>query len=270
MNAAETETPMACIQEQEHGVGYDYAKGSPHILHHGIRERVVAGINRSVGSVLDRKGSCRVLELGAGHGAFTDHLVATGAEVEVTEMSAPSAAVLKHRFRHNRQVTVTYDPDGESLSGGSPLDVVVLISVLHHIPDYLRAVEQLVERITPGGAFMSFQDPLWYPRRSRSSMSLDRSAYLIWRLGQGEARRGIATRLRRIRGVYDESNPADMAEYHVVRHGIDEKALQNLLEPAFGEVKLDCYWSTQSRVLQALGERLAPPTTFGIVALNRH
>jgi phospholipid N-methyltransferase len=260
---------MAELQERAHGAGHDHAKGSPHIRHHSIRNQVIADLHALVGDVIDSKGRCRVLELGAGHGTFTDHLLAAGAEVELTEMSLPSVELLRHRFRHNAKVTVVHDHDGQTACSGGPLDALVCISVLHHIPDYVATVEKLLGRVVPGGAFFSIQDPLWYPRQSRVSRSLDQSAYLLWRLGQGDLRRGLATRLRRLRGVYDETNEADMVEYHVVREGVDEAALLALLEPAFEELRLHRYWSTQSGLLQAVGERFGPPTTFGIAARNR-
>jgi hypothetical protein len=50
---------------------------------------------------------------------------------------------------------------------------------------------------------------------------------------------------------------------------LDEAALQEILAPAFQEVQTQRYWSTQSGVLQVLGERFAPPTTFGLLARNR-
>ncbi|MET8949069.1 class I SAM-dependent methyltransferase [Streptomyces sp. NPDC004542] len=268
-----TETPIRPsigeLQERAHGEGHDYAKGSPHIRHHSVRERVISAVHTLVGEIVDRGGQCRLLEVGAGHGTFTDHMVAAGARVEVTEMSGPSAAVLRHRFRGSPHVTVTHDPEGSEIFRSGPVDAVVCISVLHHIPDYLSAVNHLVGRIAPGGAFLSMQDPLWYPRRSGLSMNADRGAYLLWRLGQGQWGRGLATRVRRLRGRYDESNEADMSEYHVVRQGVDEVALQKILAPAFQEVRLQRYWSTQSGVLQSLGERFGPPNTFGLLARNR-
>ncbi|MDQ1029182.1 SAM-dependent methyltransferase [Streptomyces umbrinus] len=258
---------MGELQEREHGVGHDYASGSPHIRHHTIRDRLIGDLHALVQQVPDRNGQCRVLELGAGHGTFTDHLVAAGAQVTVTEMSEPSV-----RFHRNPHVTVIHDKEGTAACQAGPLDAVVCISVLHHIPDYLGTVKQLIERIVPGGAFLSAQDPLWYPRRSRMSLCLDRNAYFLWRLGQGQLRRDLATRLRRLRrlrGVYDDANEADMVEYHVVRDGVDEDALRDLLAPAFARVEVRRYWSTQSGLLQAAGERLFPPTTFGLVAGNR-
>ncbi|MFB9461649.1 class I SAM-dependent methyltransferase [Streptomyces cinereospinus] len=269
MSTTATKPSMGELQQCGHDTGHDYAKGSPHILHHSVRDRVVRRIHELVGEILTRNGRCRAVEVGAGHGCFTDHLLAAGAEVQVTEMSAPSAEFLRHRFRHNGRVTVEHDPHGEAVFGGGPVDAVVCISVLHHIPDYLGTVDRLVGRVAPGGAFLSFQDPLWYPRRFRLSLALDRGAYFGWRLAQGEYRRGMATRLRRLRGVHDEANPSDMVEYHVVRQGVDEEAVRSRLAAAFSAVRVERYWSTQSALLQAVGERYFPASDFGVRAHGR-
>ncbi len=261
---------IADLQQSAHGEGHDYAAGSPHIRHHALRSTIVATLQDVVGEVLDARGSCRVREVGAGHGVFTDHLVAIGAQVEVTEMSAPSARVLHDRFRHNSRVQVVLDQDGGSTARGGPVDIVVCLSVLHHIPDYLSAVRYYVEQIAPGGAFVSFQDPLWYARRSRLSRLVERVAYLMWRLTQGEFRRGLATVGRRLRGELDEMKISDMVEYHVVRAGVDEVALQELLRAHFAAVRLVTYWSTQADWIQALGSRFGPPTTFGLIARKHH
>jgi hypothetical protein len=101
-------------------------------------------------------------------------------------------------------------------------------------------------------------------------MLLDRGAYLVWRLGQGEVRRGLATRWRRIRGVYDETEASDMVEYHVVRKGVDEKALEALLRRNFDRVTLWTYWSTQSPRLQRFGyNRKGWDSDFGLTAIGR-
>ncbi|WP_240929643.1 class I SAM-dependent methyltransferase [Streptomyces coryli] len=268
---ADLRTPpsMGTLQEHEHGEGHDYAAGSPHIRHHSLRERLIGSLHGVIGEIQETNGRCRVLEVGAGHGTFTDHLVAAGAEVTVTEMSEPSASFLRRRFRHNDRVTVLHDADGERALRGDPVDLVVCISVLHHIPDYVRSVRRLTDRVVPGGAFVSYQDPLWYPRRGTVSMAADRGAYFLWRLGQGQLQRGLATRVRRLRGIRDESNPADMVEYHVVRDGVDELALRDLLAECFADVGVERYWSTQSPLLQQLGERRGPRTTFGLIARGR-
>jgi phospholipid N-methyltransferase len=252
-----------------HPLGCNSVKGSPHIAHGSIRGRVLRAVQRSVTGILDHRERCRVLEIGAGQGTFTDCVLAMGAEVEVTETSESNVEALRRRFQHDQRVTVTYDADGSVALDGDPVDIVLCISVLHHIPSYLTAVRRLVRRIAPGGAFVSFQDPLWYPRRSTGSLLAERGAHVLWRLGQGNLRRGLASFVRQRRGAYDKTNPSDMVEYHVVRKGVDELALRTLLTPSFGAIELHRYWSTNAGWLQLVGERIGPQTTFGLLALDR-
>lgn len=261
---------MSELQEVGHGHGFDYERGSPHLRHSNVRRSIVTSIRDLIEEQFDRSGACRVLEIGAGHGGFTDHIAATGADLTVTEMSRPSLEVLRKRFGHNPRVRLLYDRDGEAVFADSgSYDLVVCISVLHHIPDYLTFVDRLTERIHPGGAFSSFQDPLWYPCRSRASLRVDRGAFYLWRLTQRDLIRGAGTFVRRARRIYDESNPSDMVEYHVVRDGVDEARLEKLLRIRFTRTDLRRYWSTQHPAFQWAGDRLGLESTFSIVSRGR-
>jgi SAM-dependent methyltransferase len=261
-----TSSGMAALQEGAHGEGHDYDAASPHLSHAELRVQIIDTIRSLVAEQFTRTGQCRVLEIGAGHGGFTDHLAAMGAQVTVTEMSRPSLDLLRDRFAHNPNVRTLHD-DGDAIDSlEESYDLVLCISVLHHIPDYVSHVEELVTLLEPGGTFASFQDPLWYPRRGKMNLALDRGAYLAWRLFRGDFRRGIATRARRIRGIYDESNPSDMVEYHVVRQGVDDEALRTVLKSRFEEVREWRYWSTQSHFLQRAGAKTGLETTFALVA----
>jgi SAM-dependent methyltransferase len=269
MSAIRTDAPAPSAQEQFYGLGHDYSDGAPHIRHHVLRAKIVERLRCVVGELMDARGTCRVLEVGAGHGTFIDHLVALGAEVVVTEMSAPSAARLRARFRHNPRVSVQLDPEGVGPSPDERFDLVVCLSVLHHIPDYAAAVARYVAQIGSGGAFVSFQDPLRYSRRAWSSRLLERLLYLAWRLPRGDLQEGLAATVRRARGRHDETRPSDVVEYHVVRDGVDEQRLQALLDGAFAGTELVTYWSAQAGWAQAWGQRFAAPTTFGLVARRR-
>jgi SAM-dependent methyltransferase len=254
------------VQARFHGAGHDYEPGSPHLRHPALRSRVSASLARLV------RGDprCRALELGAGHGTFTSVLRQAGTAVVVTEMSPASAATLRRRFAGDSGVTVVDDPDGDwAFRTDSRFDLVVCVSVLHHIPDYLRTVERLAALLVPGGAFVCWQDPTWYPTMPVHHRALSSGSYFAWRLGGGDLARGAATRWRRLRRVYDETSPADMAEYHVVRQGVDQEAVATRLRQAFRDVAVMRYWSTQSPALQRVGERLGVTNTFGIEATGR-
>ena len=261
---------MTNIQEIAHPEGHDYTSGSPHLKHAHLRAGINASLSQEVERIRARDNRCRVLEVGAGHGTFTTVLRQAGASVTVTEMSEPSAAYLRRSFFEDRGVSVVSDPDGRWVfDTGDRFDLVVAISVLHHIPDYLSAVARYVDVTEPGGTFMSWQDPAWYPRLSRRTLLASRSAYLAWRLGQGNFSRGFATRIRRLRGVLDETQVSDMSEYHVVRKGVDEKALESLLRGRYAETIITSYWSTQAGPLQRIGDRLGLGGTFSVVARGR-
>jgi hypothetical protein len=257
-------------QEAGHGVGHDYVKGSPHLRHAKLRAMVEDRLTTAVGETIARQGLCHVLEIGAGHGTFTDCLLRAGAKVTVTEASEASANMLKVKYEGNDLVEVLYDETGEDvLTRGRSFDAVACISVLHHIPDYVSFVERLTACLNPSGWFFSVQDPLWYPRRPKRVHRATRIAYLAWRLGQGNFRMGLSTLVRRLRGVYSETNPSDLIEYHAVRDGVDELALHSVLSPRFDTVEVFTYWSTQSPLFYRLGARTQMRSEFGILAEGR-
>jgi hypothetical protein len=186
-------------------------------------------------------------------------------------MSRPSALHLQRKYADNPSVTVVFDGDGEeSFRRQGQFDLVLFVSVLHHIPDYVGFVRRVTdELVRAGGAVVTYQDPLWYPRQSRMAKLTSSTCYFAWRVAQGEVRRALSTRWRRVRGQIDESNAADMVEYHVIRQGVDDYALRTLLAGSYGAVESDEYWSTQSAVLQRLGAGRFPANTFGMVAVDR-
>ncbi len=212
-----------------------------------------------------------MLEIGAGHGSFTETVLAAGGTPTVTEMSEASFNHLGQKFRDVPGVRVMYDSDGSApFRDGARYDVILLISVIHHIPDYIEAVSSLCDKLLrPGGIILTSQDPLWYPRQTRWARTLSAGSYLAWRVTQGEIKRGLRTRWRRFKGSYDDSEPSDLVEYHVVRSGVDDNALVSLFQARFADVEVCRYFSTQSPVLQSIGSKYFPYNTFGIVARRR-
>lgn len=261
---------MTNLQEAAYPEGFNYEVGSPHLKHARLRSRINVSLQQEVARLQASKGHCRVLEIGAGHGSFSGVLIDAGADLTITEMSRPSAAHLVRIFAGQPNVTVVLDNDGRWASETDQrFDLVVAISVLHHIPDYIGAVERYIEMTNEGGSFLSWQDPAWYPRQSRAQLIAAQSAYFAWRLGQGHISRGLATRMRRLRGILDDSNASDMSEYHLMRNGVDDEALLALLRMQYERADLVRYWSTQAGPLQRFGDYLALEGTFALAARGR-
>jgi SAM-dependent methyltransferase len=98
----------------------------------------------------------RVLEVGAGHGTFTELLV-PGRTVVATEVSPRCIAALQDRFAGRPDVTVlAADVAGAAPDG--PYDAAVLLNVLEHIEDDRGALADLASMLRAGGRLI-----LWVP-----------------------------------------------------------------------------------------------------------
>jgi SAM-dependent methyltransferase len=253
------------LQEAHYMPGIDYRKGSPHLTHQALYDRLVEVLRGVIKRLADQGLPLRVLEVGAGHGGFTEPALAMGCEVTAVDMSRPSVDELRRRFATNPKFRAVHDPDGTLRDVDNDYSLLMFVSVLHHIPDYMSFLREACQRTTNGGALLTLQDPAWYARHS-APHHVNQAAYFVWRLGQGDLTKGVQTRLRRMRGILDETAPSDMVEYHVIRHGVDEEKILSFARAAFSEASLIQYWSSQLGLAQHLGDRLGLRGSFGIIA----
>ena len=267
---ADVRPDVAHFQDEAHGSDHDYDIGSPHLTHPQLRSEIIRRLGVLVRERVEATGRARVLEIGAGHGPFTDHLLAFGAEVTATEMSVSSAEHLRHRYAANPNARVLHDPDGGVASRlDETFDLVVAASVLHHIPDYLAAIRSWTGVTAPGGTFFSVADPLLYSEVGAWTHRLQWGAHYAWRLGRPGQVTAARNLLRRKRHGASEEHSSDMVEYHVLRDGVDHVALAAQLQGSFTDVDTWRYWSTPSPMLQALGERAGLLTSFAVTARGR-
>jgi ubiquinone/menaquinone biosynthesis C-methylase UbiE len=93
-----------------------------------------------------------VLDFGAGTGNLTMHLWGLGAEVVAADVSEESLKRIREKTGDsNRLMTIVLGGENLSNISNSAFDMAATYSVLHHIPDYLAAVEELVRVVKPGG-----------------------------------------------------------------------------------------------------------------------
>jgi SAM-dependent methyltransferase len=253
------------LQEAYYSAGIDYRKGSPHLSQPVLHDRLVEVLRGTVQRLSDQGLPLRVLELGAGHGGFTEPALALGCDVTAVDMSRASIQELQRRFGTNPKLKAIYDPDGSLRDVGDDYSLVMFVSVIHHIPDYMSFLKEASQRLAAGGAFLTLQDPTLYARH-RVAHRADQIAYFAWRVAQGNLVSGLQTRLRRMHGIFDEAKPADMVEYHVARDGVDEEKILSFARGIFAEASLIQYWSSQLGVAHRLGERLGMHSAFGMVA----
>ena len=249
-----------------------YVNGAPHLKH----ESVAAIYRELVAQAVARTGlnpkEISVLDLGAGSGLGSIAWLALGVNLTAVDSSEPMLAAFAQRAAStgSRVTTIVSDVDDYLTSSKDRFDIVTHVSMLHHVPDYLGLLRLSTAHVRPGGGLLTFQDPLRYDQMPIHERVIDRGSYFVWRLAQGNYRRGLRTRWRRIRGVYSPTETVDFDEYHVVRNGVDSSAIIEQLRATFSDVSLVKYWSTYSAALQSMGRRLGLRSSFGILASGRN
>jgi SAM-dependent methyltransferase len=126
-----------------------------------------------------------VLEVGAGHGTFTEIMSERGVRVVATDVSERCVERLRARFASNDRVAVVHG-GADAGAGHSPFDSAVLINVLEHIEDDDSVLRELSATLKPGGRLI-----LWVPAFQFLYSDFDRKIGHYRRYRKGEFRRQL-------------------------------------------------------------------------------
>jgi SAM-dependent methyltransferase len=119
----------------------------------------------------------RVLEVGSGHGTYTAHLRKAGHTVLVTDIDPTVCARLAVKFSHDPFVHVLQMDgiDERRIGQSAPIDTVLAINMLEHVPDdaaFVDAAAGVLRRLARDrGRLVTFS-----PAHQRLYGSLDRLA----------------------------------------------------------------------------------------------
>lgn len=248
-----------------------YVNGAPHLKHASIGKVYSDLVDESIRRIGRDAKTVSVLELGAGNGLASIPWFQRKVRMTAVDSSESMLRGLTQRAAAYglEPVTVTADALDFLNAGDEKFDVITHVSMIHHVPDYRHLLSQAIPRVATGGCLITFQDPLRYDQMPFGHHFAERASYFAWRVAQGNVKRGLKTRWRRLRGVYSPSEVVDFEDYHVVRDGVDSADIARLLQPSFADVKIVTYWSTYNRLLQGLGQRLHLASSFGVLAAGR-
>lgn len=115
--------------------------------------RLATAVREALGAVRDAPATgVHALDVGAGTGNLTRHLLACGARVTAADVSRECLALVRQQFGTTGRVETAL-LDGEHLAtfpdGG--FDLAACYSVLHHVPDYLELVREMGRVVRTGG-----------------------------------------------------------------------------------------------------------------------
>lgn len=113
-----------------------------------LRERLA----QAVSAIRTGRTDLRALDFGSGSGNVTRHLIAMGISTTAADVSAEFLKLVSERFGGTGLcTTLRLVANGSASIPDESYDLVVAYSVLHHIPDYLAAVDHLTRLLRPGG-----------------------------------------------------------------------------------------------------------------------
>jgi SAM-dependent methyltransferase len=129
-----------------------YERRHPEIFNPVEQTRLRAALERAGAEI--RGGGDRprrALDFGTGGGNLTAHLLDLGFHVTAADVSPAFLRAVRRRF-HDRPLA-TLELNGVDLAGvpDGSFDLVAAYSVLHHVADYLRIVEELARVTRRGG-----------------------------------------------------------------------------------------------------------------------
>lgn len=130
-------------------VATDYERLHTEIFNPIEQDRLQQALRAAVVAIDSTKVRPKVLDVGCGSGNLTQHLLKLGVAVTAADISQ----VFLTRITKKHPEVKTHVLNGTDLSeiSDDTFDMVATYSVLHHIPDYLKMVEEMCRVLKSGG-----------------------------------------------------------------------------------------------------------------------
>jgi SAM-dependent methyltransferase len=128
-----------------------YERRHPEIFNAVEQARLREALDRGRRAIATASSPARALDFGCGAGNLTAHLLALGLDVTAADVSPEFLDAVRRRFAGRALATLRLN--GVDLAGvpDASFDLVAAYSVLHHVPDYLGVLAELVRVLRPGG-----------------------------------------------------------------------------------------------------------------------
>jgi ubiquinone/menaquinone biosynthesis C-methylase UbiE len=100
-----------------------------------------------------KNNSLNALDIGCGSGNLSNHLLKLKFEVTSSDISKEFLKLVSMKYRKYGKKHSVFKLNGEDLSEihSNSYDLVGTYSVLHHIPDYLKTIEEMFRVLKKGG-----------------------------------------------------------------------------------------------------------------------
>jgi glycosyltransferase involved in cell wall biosynthesis/ubiquinone/menaquinone biosynthesis C-methylase UbiE len=134
------------------------------------QSRLTRALKKSLKAVKTGSKNLRALDYGCGTGNITEKLLDFNIDVVAADVSAQFLKMVRQQFSSEKLSTI--DLNGKNLNGvkAGYFDFIAIYSVLHHIPDYISAIDEIARVCKPGGI-------IYIDHESNDEYYLDKPAY---------------------------------------------------------------------------------------------
>ncbi len=116
--------------------------------------RLAGTLTRARESIRTESDPLRALDFGCGSGNLTRHLLSLGLHVTAADVSKDFLRLVEKRFGSDRLSLLQMNGSDLREIPDRTFDMIAVYSVLHHIPDYLAAIDELARVCKRGGVIV--------------------------------------------------------------------------------------------------------------------
>jgi len=155
------------------------------------QQRLHKALATALAAVATGSKPATALDYGCGSGNLTRHLIELGVNTVSADISLGFLSLIERNFSQTG-LSKVLELNGRDLSNvpSGHFDLAAIYSVLHHVPDYLRIVEELCRVVKPGGVvyidheviesyYDRQQEYIEFLRKARPAVNLKRYLALL-------------------------------------------------------------------------------------------
>jgi ubiquinone/menaquinone biosynthesis C-methylase UbiE len=173
----------------------------------------------------------RALDFGAGTGNLTDKLLRMGYRVTAIDISAEMCMILKKRYNaylKAKKLFVLNSPIEDVSFNRGEFDLITCYSVLHHLPDYVGAIQRLSVFLKKGGILYLDHEasPFYWKSESQNLARFVKHIYF-------HSNPSLNTLYFQIMGVNIPPLDYTLSDYwHKKEHPLDHEEIECVFEKA--------------------------------------
>jgi 2-polyprenyl-3-methyl-5-hydroxy-6-metoxy-1,4-benzoquinol methylase len=171
----------------------------------------------------------KALDFGAGTGNLTGKLLRMDYTVTAIDISAEMCAILKKNYQsyiEAKKLTVINSPIEDVSFDRGEFDLITCYSVLHHLPDYVDAIQRLSVFLKKGGVMYLDHEasPFYWESESHNVARLVKSIYF-------HSNPLLNTLYFQVIGVKIPSLDYNLSDYwHKKEHALDHRKIEYIFE----------------------------------------